>query len=275
VLKRAINYKMPEKGRSIQSESADLGSRRPPPEPEPIGLTVLYEDEHLIAVDKPPGMVVHPTYKNWSGTLLNGLLWHLRHSRGPNGPGSAGDAEPRIITRLDKDTSGVVLVAVTAEVHAQIQRDTLARRVRKEYLAIVLGTPEPARGSIALPLGRSTVDRRRVVVDPSGQESRTDYELLYRSRDVSLVRCELVTGRTHQIRVHMAARGWPLVGDAVYGTADERISRQALHAWRVRLLHPISRQVLELEAAPTADIRGVLPRDEVDEDVWPRALKPR
>jgi 23S rRNA pseudouridine1911/1915/1917 synthase len=259
---------MPENGRSIQSKSAELASRRPSPEPEPIGLTVLYEDEHLIAVDKPPGMVVHPTYKNWSGTLLNGLLWHLRHAGGPNRPGPDGTVEPRIITRLDKGTSGVVLVAVTAEVHAQIQRDSTGRRVRKEYLAIVQGTPEPPRGSIALPLGRSTVDRRRVVVDPSGQESRTDYELLYRSRNVSLVRCELVTGRTHQIRVHMAARGWPLVGDAVYGTPDERISRQALHAWRVRLPHPMSRQVLELEAAPPADICSLLPRDDADRDVW-------
>ena len=268
VLKRAIKYKMPENGPSIQSKSAELASLRPPPEPEPIGLTVLYEDEHLIAVDKPPGMVVHPTYKNWSGTLLNGLLWHLRHAGGPNRPGPDGNVEPRIITRLDKGTSGVVLVAITAEVHAQIQRDSTGRRVRKEYLAIVHGTPEPPRGSIALPLGRSTVDRRRVVVDPSGQESRTDYELLYRSRNVSLIRCELVTGRTHQIRVHMAARGWPLVGDAVYGTPDERISRQALHAWRVRLPHPMSRQVLELEAAPPADICSLLPRDDVDRDVW-------
>jgi 23S rRNA pseudouridine1911/1915/1917 synthase len=218
-------------------------------------------------------MVVHPTYKNWSGTLLNGLLWHLRHARGRNAPGPGGNVEPRIITRLDKGTSGVVLVAVTAEVHAQIQRDSASRRVRKEYLAIVHGTPEPASGSIALPLGRSIGDRRRVVVDPSGQESRTDYELLYRSRDVSLVRCELVTGRTHQIRVHMTARGWPLVGDAVCGTPDERISRLALHAWRVTLLHPMSRQVLELEATPPPDMCALLLSEAVDRDAWSRVLK--
>jgi len=262
---------MPENGRSIQSKKAELASRRPPPEPEPIGLTVLYEDEHLIAVNKPPGMVVHPTYKNWSGTLLNGLLWHLRQS----GTGRHGDLEARIVTRLDKGTSGVVLVAVTAEVHARIQHDTAARRVRKQYLAIVRGTPEPVRGSIALPLARSAVDRRRVVVDPSGQESRTDYELLYQSRDTSLVRCDLVTGRTHQIRVHMAARGWPLVGDVVYGVRDERIPRQALHAWRVTLPHPMSQQVLELEATPPADMRSLLPPDAEELDVWSRALRPR
>jgi 23S rRNA pseudouridine1911/1915/1917 synthase len=166
-------------------------------------------------------------------------------------------------------------VAVTAEIHARIQRDTAARRVRKQYLAIVRGTPDPVRGSIALPLARSVVDRRRVVVDPSGQESRTDYEVLYQSRDMSLVRCELVTGRTHQIRVHMAARGWPLVGDVVYGVPDERISRQALHAWRVMLPHPMSRQVLELEAASPQDMRSLLPSDALDGDGWSRALKPR
>jgi 23S rRNA pseudouridine1911/1915/1917 synthase len=255
VLKRAIKYKMPENDRLVQSGTAQTAARRPPPEPEPIGLTVLYEDEHLIAVDKPPATVVHPTYKNWSGTLLNGLLWHLRES----GTSRHGDLQPRIVTRLDKGTSGVVLVAVTADIHARIQRDTAARRVRKQYLAIVRGTPDPVRGSIALPLARSAVDRRRVVVDPSGQESRTDYELLYQSRGMSLVRCELVTGRTHQIRVHMAARGWPLVGDVVYGVPDERIARQALHAWRVTLPHPMSRQVLELEAAPPADMCSLFP----------------
>jgi 23S rRNA pseudouridine1911/1915/1917 synthase len=268
VLKRAIKYKMPEKDRSIQSENARTAARRPPPEPEPIGLTILYEDEHLLAVDKPAATVVHPTYKNWSGTLLNGLLWHLRESA----RGRQGNLEPRIVTRLDKGTSGIVLVAVTAEIHARIQRDVAARRVRKEYLAIVRGTPDPACGSIALPLARSTVDRRRVVVDPSGQESRTDYELLYQSRDMSLVRCELVTGRTHQIRVHMAARGWPLVGDAVYGVADERISRQALHAWRVTLRHPMLQQVLEFEATPPADICSLLATEAEDCDLWSRAL---
>jgi 23S rRNA pseudouridine1911/1915/1917 synthase len=269
VLKRAIEYKMPEKDRSIQSENARMAARRPPPEPEPIGLTVLHEDEHLLAVDKPAATVVHPTYKNWSGTLLNGLIWHLRESAS----GRQGDVEPRIVTRLDKGTSGIVLVAVTADIHARMQRDTAARRVRKQYLAIVRGTPDPVRGSIALPLARSTVDRRRVVVDPSGQESRTDYELLYQSRDMSLVRCELVTGRTHQIRVHMAARGWPLVGDIVYGVADERISRQALHAWRVTLPHPMSRQMLELEASPPGDMCSLLTTDAEDRDLWSRALE--
>lgn len=258
---------MPESDRPVQSTS-----RRPPPEPEPVELVIVYQDEWLIVIDKPPGMVVHPTYKNWSGTLLNGVLWHLRNATGPNGPGLHDPApkgssllspgvhvEPRIVTRLDKDTSGLVLVALTSDIHARIQRDTAGRHVRKEYLAVVHGTPTPPCGSIRLPLARSIVDRRRVVVDPSGQESETRYQVLSSGapRDLSLVRCELVTGRTHQIRVHLMARGWPVVGDRVYGKPDEVVPRQALHAWRVTLPHPISRQTLELEAPLPADLRGL------------------
>ena len=249
---------MPENGRSIQSKSAEVASRRPPPEPEPIGLTVLYEDEHLIAVNKPPGMVVHPTYKNWSGTLLNGLLWHSAPSPEPVGTVTSRRGSSRASTKGHRvSSSWRSRQKSTHESSATPPLGAYASR----YLAIVHGTPEPVRGSIALPLARSAVDRRRVVVDPSGQESRTDYELLYQSRDTSLVRCDLVTGRTHQIRVHMAARGWPLVGDVVYGVPDERIPRQALHAWRVTLPHPMSQQVLELEATPPADMRSLLPPD--------------
>src|SRR5688572_18969056 len=131
---------MPEVRVTIQSDA-----RRPRPEPEAMDIRVIYEDEWLIAIDKPPGMVVHPTYKNWSGTLLNGLLWRVRDRAG---------VQPRIITRLDKDTSGLVLVALTPEVHARIQRDGAAGRLKKEYLAIVRGTPHPPRGIIVEPLAR-------------------------------------------------------------------------------------------------------------------------
>ena len=247
MLKEAIEYKMPENARPVQSEG-----RRPPPEPEPIELAILYEDDWLIAIDKPPGMVVHPTYKNWSGTLLNGLLWHVRGRTG---------VEPRIVTRLDKDTSGIVLVALNADVHAQIQRDSAGQRVRKEYLAVVLGAPTPTTGTIALPLARSISDRRRVVVDPCGKESETRYEVisqLYGPYDLSLVRCELVTGRTHQIRVHLAARGWPVLGDAVYGEPHPAVSRQALHAWRASMPHPATRAPLTIEAPLPTDLQPLV-----------------
>ena len=246
---------MPENAPPIQSVI-----RRPRPEPEALEVAVVYEDDSLISIDKPPGMVVHPTYKNWSGTMLNALLWHVRGRPG---------IEPSIVTRLDKDTSGLVLVALRPELHARIQRDAAAGRMKKEYLAIVRGAPTPARGSIALALARSTEDRRRVVVTRTGQHCQTEYEVLSTwggggpegpplHARYSLVRCELVTGRTHQIRVHLAARGWPIAGDASYGEAHPALARQALHAWRLSLPHPVTREALQLEAPVPQDLRALL-----------------
>jgi len=235
---------MPETGLPIQSTT-----RRPRPEPEAVPIAIIYEDDSLIAIDKPPGIVVHPTYKNWSGTLLNGVLWHVRHRPA---------IKPSIVTRLDKDTSGLVLVALGPSVHAQVQRDGAAGLIRKQYLAAVCGTPDPARGSISLPLARSAEDRRVVIVTPTGQNSQTDYELMSTVDGYSLVRCELVTGRTHQIRVHLAARGWPIAGDAIYGSAHPAVTRQALHAWRITLPHPITREPLQIEAPVPPDLRGLL-----------------
>jgi 23S rRNA pseudouridine1911/1915/1917 synthase len=233
----------------MPEEAPRFQSRRPPPEPEALAISILYEDDSLIAIDKAPGMVVHPTYRNWSGTLLNGVLWHLRVRPG---------ASPHIITRLDKDTSGVVLIALTPEIHAHVQRDAAAGRVRKEYLAVVRGMPAPPRGEIALPLARSAEDRRRVVVTPAGQYSHTRYDVLSSSNGHSLVRCELLTGRTHQIRVHLAAQGWPIAGDRTYGDGDGAPGRQALHAWRIALAHPLTRQPLEIEAALPPDLQQLL-----------------
>lgn len=249
------------------------------PEPEELDVSIVYEDESLLAIDKPPGMVVHPTYRNWTGTLLNALLWHVRDRAG---------LLPRIVTRLDKETSGLVLVALTSEVHARIQRDAAAGRVKKEYLALVQGAPQPQRGTISLPLARDADDRRRVVVTETGQPSETRYEVVGSSQGehegpplherYSLVRCELVTGRTHQIRVHLAARGWPIIGDRLYGRpfdspfalsasndgrlaqdrAPQTLTRQALHAWRVTLPHPVSRALLEIEAPLPTDLQAIL-----------------
>ena len=238
---------MPE----VTTEFQSTERRRPLPEEGP--LSVVYEDEWMIVLDKPPGIVVHPTYKNWSGTLLNSVLWRMRDRDG---------AQPGILTRLDKDTSGLVVMALTAELHAAMQRDQAAGRVRKEYLAVVHGTPEPASGTISLPLGRDLADRRRVVVTDAGAPSQTRYELIERVRDeASLVRCELVTGRTHQIRVHLASRGWPILGDALYGVTSPVIARQALHSWRVRMPHPVTRQSIDLEAPVPGDIRALLQND--------------
>jgi 23S rRNA pseudouridine1911/1915/1917 synthase len=232
---------MPDNREGFQSPER----KRRRPEPEAVGLTVLYEDEAMIALDKPPGMVVHPTYKNTSGTLLNGILWRFRDRSG---------VQPGILTRLDKGTSGIVLVALTPDLHARMQK----QRMQKEYLAVVRGTPDPPRGAITLPLARDPEDRRRVIVTDLGARCETRYEVLSHDRTRSVVRCEPITGRTHQIRVHLAALGCPVVGDAVYGQTSETIARQALHAWRISLVHPVTRERLQLEAPLPPDMRALV-----------------
>ena len=223
--------------------------RRSPPAPEELALEIVYEDEHLLAINKPPGVVVHPTYKHTSKTVLNAVLWRLR---------DRPSARPGVLTRLDKDTSGLVLVALSPSVHAAVQAAARAGHVRKEYLALVAGTPRPPRGVIQLPLGRDPADRRRVAVRADGAASETRYDTLSGDSKRSLVSCELVTGRTHQIRVHLAASGWPIVGDRVYGIASDVIGRQALHAWQLTLPHPATGERLQFEAPLPGDFAEVL-----------------
>ena len=233
---------------TFQSTQSTAGRRRPQPEEGP--LVIIHEDDQLIVLDKPSGVVVHPTYKNTSGTLLNAVLWRVR---------DRADAQPGILTRLDKGTSGVVVIALTASAHATLQKDMTAGRVRKEYLAVVRGTPDPSSGRIVLPLGRDAEDRRRVVVRDDGAYCETHYETLGEPEaGLSLLKCRLVTGRTHQIRVHLAASGCPILGDAVYGEIDARISRPALHAWRIALPHPVTRDPIVVEAALPRDMSDLL-----------------
>jgi 23S rRNA pseudouridine1911/1915/1917 synthase len=143
-------------------------------------------------------------------------------------------------------------------VHDQVQRDGASGLVKKEYLAIVEGVPSPASGTIALPLARSPEDRRRVVVIDNGQPCETRYEILSTTGTQSILRCELITGRTHQIRVHLSACGWPIVGDVVYGTPHAQVARQALHAWQLALPHPVTREPMALTAPVPADLAAVL-----------------
>jgi 23S rRNA pseudouridine1911/1915/1917 synthase len=252
-------------GDRLQVDAREIRARaRPRAEARP--LDVLFEDAHLMAVNKPAGLVVHPSYRHTSGTLINALL-HLS-ARWPS-----GDA-PALLTRLDKMTSGVLLVAKRREVVARLQHEMRAERIEKDYLAIVHGMPSPARGTIDLALSRDPWDRRKVTVtDRGGQPAVTRYERLAVSEAVeqpggsprspgptaapggcALLRCRLVTGRMHQIRAHLAAKGWPLVGDPVYGRADAHpaFPRQALHAWRVAFAHPVTGERLDI-AAPLPD----------------------
>ena len=231
-----------------------------------MGIIVLYEDDSLIAIDKPAGVVVHPTYKNATDTVLDDLQWRARDWP----PGG----RPSIVGRIDKLTSGIVVAAKSAAVHAAMQR--VWPETEKHYLAVVYGRVEPAAGAIDLRLQRDSADRRRVVAsETEGAPSRTTYERLAHvdadTGGLSLLRCTLATGRTHQIRVHLAASGWPIVGDPVYGeprwtsikdvalaSALEAFPRQALHAWRVALTHPASGERLEIEAPVPADLAGLL-----------------
>jgi 23S rRNA pseudouridine1911/1915/1917 synthase len=221
---------------------------------EDIALAVVFEDEELLVIDKPAGLVVHPGSGNWSGTMMNALLHHAPH---------LGQV-PRagIVHRLDKDTSGLLVVAKTLAAQTDLVRQLQARSVKRQYLALVHGEVTGA-GTVDAPIGRHPVQRTKMAVVPRGREARTHYVPQERFTRATLVECRLETGRTHQIRVHMTSIGHPLVGDPVYGkrkSGDTRLDafpRQALHAWRLALLHPASRIEMAWES-PLAEDFAVL-----------------
>lgn len=233
-------------------------------------LDVVYEDNHLLAVNKPAGLVVHPTYKHAGGTLMDTLRRHAR--RWPDGQ------RPSLVGRLDKLTSGLLIVAKTPAAHAALQRELASNRSEKDYLAVVYGRVNAVRGAIELRLGFDGNDRRRMVASAdAGLASTTTFVRVARAGGLSLLRCRLVTGRRHQIRVHLAARGWPIVGDPVYLTAAangsprwskiadaalaERVRtfpRQALHARRIAFTHPATGERVTLEAPLPEDIRTLM-----------------
>jgi 23S rRNA pseudouridine1911/1915/1917 synthase len=245
-------------------------------EAEEIPLSVLYEDEHLLAIDKPPGIVVHPSPGHGSGTLVNALLHHVRDL-----PGVGGELRPGIVHRLDRDTSGVLLVAKSDLAHASLSRQMKKRAMRKEYLALVAGVPRVRKGEVAFAIGRDPRDRKKMKAfrradapPPAGaREARTLYEIEreWFALGLTLLRCRLVTGRTHQIRVHLAAEGLPVVGDPVYGRPRyDRVRnpdlkqqltsfpRQALHAERIAFRHPATNEPLEIVAPLPADLAGLI-----------------
>ena len=256
---------------SYQVEAGDeIVVRVPPPEPmevvkpEAIPLDIVYEDDDIIVVNKPAGMVVHPAYGHRTGTLVNAIL-----ARCPDLAGAEGDLRPGIVHRLDKDTSGLIIVAKNDSARRHLQRQFKRREVRKVYVALLEGHLEPLQGVVEAPIGRDKKRRKRMAVVEGGREAHTEYRVAEYfdgrmgkvSRLYTLVEAEPKTGRTHQVRVHFASIGHPLTGDPVYGFRKQRLSglhRQFLHAQTLGFRLPGSGEYIELTAELPDDLRAVL-----------------
>jgi 23S rRNA pseudouridine1911/1915/1917 synthase len=245
---------------------------RESPKPEDIPLDILYEDEHLAVINKPPGMVVHPARGHWSGTLASALQFHFSGSLSTSG----GPSRPGIVHRLDRDTSGVILVARNDIAHAKLSRQFAHRTIEKEYFALVVGCPDRDRDYIDCPIGFHPHQREKMAIrreDPESRSAQTFYEVLERFEGFAALKLVPKTGRTHQIRVHLNHIGCPVLCDRQYGhrsnitrgeirrdNADSLIllERQALHARRLKFFHPFTEKSLEIEAPLPTDLQVVL-----------------
>ncbi|MCI0855453.1 MAG: RluA family pseudouridine synthase [Chloroflexi bacterium] len=231
----------------------------PPPkptkiEPEAMLLTIVYEDGDLLVVDKPAGMAVHPSPGHSSHTLVNGILAHCDDLSG-----IGGVKRPGIVHRLDKDTSGLIIVAKNDAAHVSLARQLKERKVEKMYVALVEGCVTPPEGRIEAPIARDVKHRRRMAVVENGRDARTSYRVLREIGRRTLLEVRPQTGRTHQIRVHLASIGHPITGDALYGRrGDAPVARQFLHARRLVFLHPRTGERLELEAPLAEDLQQAL-----------------
>ena len=223
---------------------------------EPIPLNIIFEDEYLLALNKPAGIVVHPAPGHYTGTLVNALLHHCKDLSG-----IGGVERPGIVHRLDKDTSGLVMVAKTESAHKNLTAQFKNRKIRKEYLAIVKGNVKKDRGLIHTTIGRHKVHRKKMDTGAlNGREASTEYQVVYRCKNWSYLELWPKTGRTHQIRVHLASIHHPIIGDQLYGgkSADLKISRHALHAHRLELKHPITGLSLSFQASLPTDMEDFL-----------------
>jgi 23S rRNA pseudouridine1911/1915/1917 synthase len=230
--------------------------------PQDIPLRIVFEDEHLLVVDKPAGLVVHPAAGNPDGTLVNALLHHC----GGSLSGIGGVARPGIVHRIDKDTSGLLLVAKTDVAHEGLAKQFAAHSIERRYLALVNGVPKTAEGIVDAPLARSSTNRKKIsIVEGSrGKRAVTHWRRLQILREAALVECRLETGRTHQVRVHMASLGYPLLGDPVYGRSGKNnrellkslnFHRQALHAAELGFTHPVTKHRLSFASGMPADMQ--------------------
>ena len=230
------------------------------PEPVSMDLDICYEDDHILVVNKPPGLVVHPGAGNMDNTLVNGLLAHC-----PSISSACEDPmRPGIVHRLDKDTSGIMVVAKTLDAFGALKDDFFHHRVKKHYQALVLGRDLAGEGVVEWPMGRHPVKRKQMCVDrEGGRPAKTQWLVLDRFASACRVKVRLHTGRTHQIRLHFYAMGYPLMGDPVYQFRRNRRKnkgRQMLHAWQLSFSHPMTGEALSFEADPPDDFKGVWER---------------
>ncbi len=214
-----------------------------------IPLTVVYQDETLVVIDKPAGLAVHPGPGHPDQTLVNALL-----AMCPDIQGIGGEIRPGIVHRLDKDTSGLMMVAKTHQAHTHLSAQIKARQVTKGYLGLVEGTPSPLQGKVDAPVGRHPRRRTRMAVVVGGKEARTNYKTKEQFAAHTLLELYLETGRTHQIRVHMAHLGHPLVGDTTYGNASPMVDRHFLHAYHLAFEHPVTGEPLEFQTGLPSDL---------------------
>lgn len=240
----------PVKGSHVLSEgdAVECVVRARPPlvaEPEAIDLPVVYEDEDVIVIDKPAGMVTHPAHGATSGTVVNALLAHTGSLPGD-------ELRPGLVHRLDRDTSGLLLIAKNAPALSFLSKGMKARHISREYLGLVTGIPAQPKGTIEGAIGRDPHNRLRYAITAGGKPAITHYEIRERLHNAAELLFRLETGRTHQIRVHMRALGHPVVNDPLYGRNDPRfdLPGQALHAWRLRFLHPRTHEAMSFEVAP-------------------------
>ncbi len=230
----------------------------PPPRPSSVGpqeipVTVVYQDASVVVIDKPAGLAVHPGPGHPDMTLVNALL-----AMCPDIQGIGGEIRPGIVHRLDKDTSGLMMVAKTHQAHNDLSSQIKSRQVTKGYLALVEGTPKQLHGNVDAPVGRHPRRRTRMAVVVGGKEARTNYKVIHQVAGYSLLEIYLETGRTHQIRVHMAYLGHPLLGDITYGRSSSLVNRHFLHAFHLGFKHPVNGELLEFKIDLPSDLTPVL-----------------
>lgn len=231
--------------------------------PQNININILYEDNDIAVIDKKAGLVIHPSYGHESGTLVNAIMFHIKDLSGIN-----GEIRPGIVHRLDKDTSGLIIIAKNDKAHNRLSEMFKEKEIDKTYLAIVKGSISKDAGKVETQIGRDTKDRKKMcVVKSNGKTAVTNFLVLDKNDKFSLVKVNIETGRTHQIRVHMKYLGYPILGDSVYGKESKTVKRQMLHAYKLEFKHPVTGEEMTIRSEIPEDFKEVLDRIKLHMDL--------